>query len=163
MTTASLLHITGWSAYISAAATILTFLTGILFFTMGQSFGRINDISSVVQIPFMMPLTIGLYRLVPSKAQRLGLSAVAVGVSGMLISVVGQSLPFLDRIDPPASLKFFPAGGIAIGIWLVYYQRARANTSLQATVGRAWCEAPVITLVEKEVSYEHSALSRPPL
>jgi hypothetical protein len=51
----------GWSAYMSATATIITFASAILFFSLGQPFGTINDISSVFQVIFMLPLALVLY------------------------------------------------------------------------------------------------------
>jgi len=114
MDVAPLLRIAGWSAYLSAAATILTFVTGILFFSVGQPFGTINDVSSVFQVLFMIPLAIVLYHVLPFNARTLGL----MGILGMIISAIGQSLLVFGRIDFQGSLKFFPAG-IAIGIWLL--------------------------------------------
>ena len=61
----SLLQIYGWLAYFSAAAAILTFITGILFFTIGKPFGKINDISSVFQMLFMIPLAFMFYQYLP--------------------------------------------------------------------------------------------------
>ena len=127
MKTSSSLRWVGGSAFISAVATILTFLTGILYFTIGGSFGEIQDVTSVLQVVFMIPLAVGLYRLLPSSTKVVGLFAAAVGILGMFISAVGQGLLVLDRIDYPTSMKFFPAG-VAIGIWLlVVCSLARAN------------------------------------
>jgi hypothetical protein len=126
----TLLQVYGWLAYLSAAATILTFVTGILFFSVGKPFGRINDISSVFQVIFMIPLAIMFLQLLPSSTRTLGLLAALCGVSGMLISAFGQSLLVFGRIDFQGSLKFFPAGA-AIGIWLILVcSLAAANDQL---------------------------------
>jgi len=109
----------GWFAYLSAAATILTFITGILFFSIGKPFGKINDISSVFQVLFMIPLAIILARTLPARYLPLGLIAAIIGVSGMVLSAIGQSLLVFGRIDFQGSLKFFPAGA-AIGVWLIF-------------------------------------------
>jgi hypothetical protein len=123
----SLERTVGSSAYISAAATSLTLLTGILFFTIGQPFGAIEDVSSILQVVFMIPVAIGLYRLIPSATNSVSLFAIAVGILGMLISAVGQGLLVLGRIDFSTSTKFFPAG-IAVGIWLLIVSSlARTN------------------------------------
>ncbi len=58
-----LLGYADWSAYVSATATIVTFVSAILFFTLGQPFGTLNDIASVFQVIFMLPLALILYRL----------------------------------------------------------------------------------------------------
>jgi len=115
----SLLHVVfGWSAYLSAAAAILTFVTGILFFSVGQPFGKINDISSVIQVLLMIPLVIFFFQILPTHLRDLGMINVLFGLSGIFISAFGQSLLILGRIDFQGSLKFFPAGA-AIGIWLM--------------------------------------------
>jgi hypothetical protein len=127
MNTSSLTRIVGWSAYISAVATILTLLTGILFFTIGQPFGSIEDFVSVLQVVFMIPIAIGLYRLSLSAPNSVSLFAAVVGIVGMLIAAVGQGLLVLNLIDYPTSMKFFP-GAVTIGIWLlVVCYLARAN------------------------------------
>jgi hypothetical protein len=107
-----------WSAYLSATATIFTFVTGILFFTVGKPFGKINDISSVFQVLFMIPLSIMFVKVSPENNQILGLIAALCGIFGMILSGVGQSLLVIGRIDFDSSRKFFPAGA-AIGIWLI--------------------------------------------
>lgn len=114
----ALMQLYGWAAYLSAVATIITFVTGILFFAVGGAFGKINDISSVLQVLFMVPVAIMSVRSLASGSPALGLIAALVGIAGMLVSAYGQSLLVLDRIDFEGSLKFFPAGG-AIGIWLI--------------------------------------------
>ena len=109
----------GWAAYLSAAATILTLVTGILFFAKGEIWGKINDISSVLQLLFMLPLVI-LYLQFTSIGQHaaLGIAAAFLGAAGMIASTIGQGLLIFGRIDFQTSQRFFPAGG-AIGIWLI--------------------------------------------
>lgn len=110
----------GWIAYLSAAATLLTLITGILFFTVGKRFGepagKINDVASVFQVLLMIPLAILFVQGLPSAI--LGWLAAVVGILGMLISAFGQSLLIFGRIDFEGSTRFFPAGG-AIGVWLM--------------------------------------------
>lgn len=108
----------GWSAYLSAFFTVLTFLTAMLFFARGQPFGTINDVSSVLQVLLMIPLALALYSLVPASMRMAGLLAVVLGVLGMLVSALGQSLLVFRRISFETSLKFFPAGAV-IGAWLL--------------------------------------------
>jgi len=127
MNTSSQTHTIAWSAYISAIATILTLLTGILFFTIGQPFGTMEDIVSVLQVVFMIPIAIGLYRLIPSASNSVSLIGAMVGILGIFITAIGQGLLVLGRIDYLTSTKFFPAGA-AIGIWLlIVCFLARAN------------------------------------
>ena len=123
------LDIYGWFAYLSAAATIFTFVTGILFFSIGKQFGKINDISSIFQVLFMIPLAMILARTLPARYLTWGLIAAIIGVSGMILSAIGQSLLVFGRIDFQGSQKFFPAGG-AIGIWLILVCLLSAGSGL---------------------------------
>jgi hypothetical protein len=118
MDTSFLATITSWSAYLSAIATILTFITGILFFTVNGPFGKVNDIASVFQVLFMIPLAFALYRLLPTSMRALGLILAMIGIGGMLFAAYGQSLLVFGKIDFEESMKYFPAGA-AIGIWLI--------------------------------------------
>jgi hypothetical protein len=131
-----LLSIASWSAYLSAFATILTFITGILFFTVNGPFGKINDISSIFQLLFMIPLAITLYQPLPANMRALGLIAALIGIGGMLFAAYGQLLLVFGKIDFEESMKYFPAGA-AIGIWLIatYFI---ANTYDLFTTGLAW-------------------------
>jgi hypothetical protein len=107
-----------WCAYLSAAATLLTFITGVLFFTVGGAFGVMNDISSVFQVLLMVPLTVAVVQLSPAGYWAPATAAAVVGIGGMLVTAVGQTLLVLRRIDFQTSLRFTP-GGAAIGIWLI--------------------------------------------
>ena len=118
MNTNLLVSIISWSAYLSAIATMITFITGILFFTVGGAFGKINDISSVFQVLFMIPLALALYRLLPGNVRTWGLIAALIGIGGMMVAAYGQSLLVVGKIDFEGSMKYFPAGA-AIGVWLI--------------------------------------------
>ena len=58
------ISIYGWAAYLSAAATILTFVTGILFFGVDKRFGNINDLFSVILVLLMIPLVFFFNQLI---------------------------------------------------------------------------------------------------
>jgi len=112
------LAIYGWSAIFSAAATILTFITGILFFAGARWIGRSNDLFSVFQVLLLVPLIFFFNQLItpPSYSTRI-LSSI-FGLGGILFSAYGQIRLLAGRIDFEESQKFFPAGG-AIGFWLI--------------------------------------------
>jgi len=63
-----LLSYAGWAAYLSGAATVVALVSGVLFFTKGQPFGTKNDIASVFQVLFMLPIVLALYYLSSSEA-----------------------------------------------------------------------------------------------
>jgi hypothetical protein len=113
-----LVKLFAWSAYLSAAATILTLVSGILFFTVGKPFGKINDICSIFQMLFMLPLAVLFLQLSLSGMQILGWILAFVGAAGVLLSGFGQTLLVLEKIDFEGSTKYFPAGA-AVGVWLI--------------------------------------------
>jgi hypothetical protein len=137
--TTQLFPIVGWSANASAIATIITFVTAILFFSVGKPWGKINDISSVFQVLFMLPLALGLYLLLRPHAPAVSLVATVIGIGGMLLVAVGQSLLVFGAITFEQSLKFFPAGG-AIGVWLVLVGYLALSSGLLPQ-GLAWVGA----------------------
>lgn len=139
MTSTGFLRYAGWSANVTATASIITFVSAILFFSIGQPFGTINDIASVFQVLFMLPLALILYRLNPEHAHLLNIVAVILGISGMITVVVGQSLLVVGVITYQQSLSFVPAGA-AIGGWLVLMSskllpRRLALTGVLAGIG----------------------------
>ena len=56
MSTTQLGLVLGWSALLRAAATIATMVTALLFFAVGERYGKVNDALSVVQMVFMLPV-----------------------------------------------------------------------------------------------------------
>jgi uncharacterized membrane protein len=73
----------GRSAYLSAAVTFATLITGILFFAVDERFGKVNDAASVLQILFMLPIAVGLFLVL--RAHGAGsLIAVVIGIAAML-------------------------------------------------------------------------------
>jgi hypothetical protein len=109
----------GWSAILSAVATLLTLITGILFFSAGGIFGPINDAASVIQMLLMLPVVVALYLLTRQDAGALTLLAAAIGVAGMLIAAVLQALLVFRAVEyEQTSAATLSAGG-AVGIWLI--------------------------------------------
>lgn len=112
------LLIYGWAAYLSAAATILTFVTGILFFVLDNGFGWLNDLFGVIQVLLMIPLIFFFDQLITPPSFSARFISSALGMGGILISGYGQIRLLANRISFAESQKFFPAGA-AIGFWLV--------------------------------------------
>lgn len=108
----------GWAAILSAVATIATFVTGILFFYVGDRFGKTNDIASIFQMVFMLPLTVFFILALPAGLKIWAIIAGLIGAAGMLFSICGQTLLVFGKIDFERSMDFFP-GGAAVGIWLI--------------------------------------------
>ena len=89
----------GWSAYLSAAATIIGFITLILFFSVGQPFGTINDISSIFIALATLPILFALYQLHRAVAPTVSLGALIIGIVSSLIAVLLQTL-FVFKVIP---------------------------------------------------------------
>ena len=106
------------AAFLSAFWAAATLITGILFFTKGERYGRINDISSIFQMVFMLPLLLVFVQTAPAELALLAVLFTLVGLTGLLLAGWGQLLLVLRRIDFETSTKYFPAGG-GIGIWLI--------------------------------------------
>jgi hypothetical protein len=113
-----LIQLYGFSAYLSAVTTIFTLMTGFLFFKKGGLFGLLNDLSSIFQVIFMIPLGLYFFTLLRSETIVISTIIYFVGLLGMLFSVYGQSLLVIRRINFDQSRKYIPAG-TAIGLWLI--------------------------------------------
>ena len=82
----------GWSAYLSAATTIIGFITLILFFSVGQPFGTINDVASIFIAPAILPALFALYRLQRASHPMMSLGALVIGSFSALIAALLQTL-----------------------------------------------------------------------
>jgi hypothetical protein len=109
----------GWAALLSAAVTMATLITGVLFFTVNESFGTVNDAVSVLQVVLMLPVAIVVYLLTRPVNGVLALLALAVGGAGMGIVAVLQAMLVLKMVRFEQTIKAVLSAGAAIGAWLV--------------------------------------------
>jgi hypothetical protein len=126
-----------WAAYASAAATIVTFATGILFFTVGQPFGTIQDAASALQVLLMLPIAWLLHRLIAPSAAVWSWLALLVGVPGMLVAGSLQVLLVVRRVEYEQTIGAGLSAGGAIGGWLAL-TGALALVYGLLPVGLAW-------------------------
>ena len=89
----------GWAAILSAVATLLTLITGYLFFSTGGMFGPVSDPASAFRMLLMLPIAGALYLLTSQATAALALVATAIGVAGMLITAVLQALLVFRAIE----------------------------------------------------------------
>lgn len=108
-----------WSAFLSAVATLITLVTGILFFARGERFGRINDAASVFQMLLMLPIAAALSRLTRTAGPVLGLLTTLIGITGMLVAATLQALLVFRAVRFEDTLSYVLAAGGAVGLWLV--------------------------------------------
>ena len=119
MTATELLCTAGWAAYLSAAATSVTFVTGILFFSAGQPWGTINDAASAFQVLFMLPIVLALHHLFGPSAPALSLLAAVIGIIGMLVAAALQALLVFGKVKFEQTIGTTRTAGGGLGIWLV--------------------------------------------
>jgi len=131
--TDSIFIIYGWSAILSAAATMLTFNTGILFFTGAKWIGKTNDLFSVFQVLLMIPLIFFFNQLITPPSTSTRIISSLFGLGGILVSAYGQIRLLLNQIDFEQSQRYFPAGG-AIGFWLIMVNRSLIGARALPTV-----------------------------
>lgn len=92
----------GWAALLSAAATVATLVTAILFFTVGERFGKINDAISVGQMLLMLPVALTFFLLRPAGTTVLALLAVTIGGIGMVVAAMLQVLLVFGIVEVAA-------------------------------------------------------------
>jgi hypothetical protein len=110
----SLLRLAGWCAYVAAGATIFGIITLITFFIVGEPFGTMNDIASVVIALTSIPILVALNHLHRSASPILSWSAVVIGILSVLVAATTQSMLVLKIIEYEQS--YYPAT-IAFGVF----------------------------------------------
>jgi len=121
----------GWSAYLSAVTTIIGFITLILFFSVGQPFGTINDVSSISIALAILPVLFVLHKLHHTSAPTLSLGALIIGIVSALIAALLQTL-FVFKIipgDPSSEIVTVAFGVFGISLATFNYL-AYSNKSL---------------------------------
>jgi hypothetical protein len=109
----------GWSAYVSAAANILGFVTLLAFFAVGEPFGVINDLTTVILGLSMVPLAFVLHKRHQRAAPRLSFGTFVIGVLAMVSAAVLQALLVLGLVRFELTLVAVPIAFGVIGVWLV--------------------------------------------
>jgi hypothetical protein len=109
----------GWSALLSAIATLGTAVTGILFFAVSQAYGKVNDTFSVFQVVLMLPVAVGIYLLAGPDHGWSALLVLIVGCAGMVVVAVLQTLLVAGRVRFEQTIAQVLAAGAAIGLWLI--------------------------------------------
>ncbi len=118
----TLIQFAGRCAYIAAGATIFGFLTFVIFFIVGDPFGIMNDIASVVIALTSIPILITLHLLHKTRNRLLSWTALLVGIAALLVAAFTQSMLVLKIIKyeqtVPATIGF---GVFGISLMLFAY------------------------------------------
>ena len=92
----NLYRLAGWSAILSAIATIVGAVTLVIFFSVGDPYGKINDASSVIIGLTAIVILFTLYQIHRASAPTVSLIAFAIGAVAMLIAAGLQALLVLS-------------------------------------------------------------------
>lgn len=132
---------------VSAIVTIVGLVTLTLFFTLGQPWGTINDISSVVLALSILPILVMLHHLHRHDAPAVSLVIFFIGVLAMLVVIVFQTLLIVrviaftqTAVVVPVAFGLFGASLMAYG-YLAFahevFSRGLAVLGIIAGVGYA--------------------------
>lgn len=121
MTSFDLSRYAGWSAFLSGVATVLGIATLIAFFAVGEPFGTLNDILSIVIALSIIVILFGLDRLHRSVAPIVSLVVLIIGVIAMLVAVVFQTLLIFRVIEFAQTAVIVPLAFGVFGAALMIY------------------------------------------
>ena len=97
MSSSRLFRFAGWSTYFSAGATLVGFITLIVFFIVSDPYGIINDISSIVIALSALPILFALLQLHRPSASTAGLLAFGIGGLAALNAAIFQAIFVVTR------------------------------------------------------------------
>ncbi len=130
-----LMRYAGWSAVVSAIATVLGLVTLIMFFSLGQPWGTINDMTSVILAFSLLPVLLALYQLHRHDAPLLTLIFLAIGVVALLVAALFQTLLIFGVIEFEQTAVIVPAAFGLFGAALIVFNAvARAQGTLPETL-----------------------------
>ena len=109
----------GWTALIGGVIGVVSFVSLLLLFIVGEPFGTLNDILSIPIALLMTPLVVALYRLHAAEHAALSTVALLAGLAGFFVTAVGCGLLVLGRINFEQSLLPGIGGFGLIGVWLL--------------------------------------------
>jgi hypothetical protein len=131
MSNAELSRYAGWSAIVSAIATVLGLVTLLIFFAQGEPWGTLNDITSVILAFSLLPVLLKLHRLHRRNAPTISLVASVIGVIAVLVAAVFQMLLIIKVITYAQTAVVVPAAfGLFGASLMVFGSLGRTNKSL---------------------------------
>jgi hypothetical protein len=108
-----------WSLIMSAAWWLLQMGFVLTFFTLGQPFGALSDLSNALNVIFLLPLGLYLQAQTCPHQPFFSVLAMVVGFAGVLSTALASFLILFGRIDFPQSLPPIMAGFCGIGAWIL--------------------------------------------
>ena len=144
-------QLVGWTALVGGVVGVVSFVSLMLLFVVGEPFGTLNDILSIPIALLLTPLIVALYRLHAAEHAALSAFAMLAGLAGFFATAVGCALLVLGRISFEQSLLPGIGGFGLIGLWaLLNSALGLANDRLPsglAWLGLALGLMPTLTLV----------------
>jgi hypothetical protein len=119
MTTILSPHTIGWVALATGVAGLLALAFIILFFTVGQPFGTLNDICIGLAAGLSIFLAWTLTPLYRAQAPLMGQVMLIVALAGALVVVVGSVLVVFGITGWFLAGLYMAAGYALIGLWLL--------------------------------------------
>lgn len=120
MTTSNFSSVTiGWVAIATGIAGLLGLAFIILFFTVGQPFGTLNDICIGLTAILSVVLIWMLYPAQHAQSPLLSQVALVIAMSGALLVMVGSTLAISGVTGWFLSGLYMAAGNAMIGLWLL--------------------------------------------
>ena len=126
--------VAGPAALVAAVATVVGAVTLGLFFTKGQPWGTINDVSSIVLMLAMIPVALGIASN-SSWYSPWAAGIAAVGVVGMLGASVSQGLLVGGRATYEQLLPWTLGFGAVVGVWYILLGLAGVTSPFWRRVG----------------------------
>jgi hypothetical protein len=136
MATGDFSSIIGWIAIATGIVGLLGLIFIILFFTVGQPFGTLNDICIALMAILSVVLVWKLYPWHHAQSPSLSLVALVIALLGALLVIVGAVLSISGIKGWFLSGLYMAAGNGMIGIWLLAlnYSALRGNLFPQGLV-----------------------------
>jgi hypothetical protein len=136
MNTSQLFRFAGWSAYVTAVADIIGFVSLFLFFAIGGPAGFINDIASVfLSLSLILP-ALAWHHLHRSLFPRLSLVNLAIGIIAMFTAAILQAALVVGKVEFEQSLRPVLAANAVIGLWFAANGLLASRGSREGTVPR---------------------------
>ncbi len=153
----------GWSAMAGAGATILGLATLLLFYSLGEPWGTINDVMSMLLALSMAPLWLALYRHCRRAAPTMSLAAFCMGVLAILVVLVFQALLVLRVMRYEQTAVTVPAAFGTLGGTLMMFgylqRRARSLRRGLAGLGMMAGAGYVLVIAGISLGGQESALT----
>jgi hypothetical protein len=126
----------GLSALLAAVATVVGAVTLILFFSRGQPWGTINDVSSVVLMLAMIPVALVVAAFESERVPTVALVVAAIGIAGMVAAAALQSLLVAGRVTYEGSVAGVLGAGAVVGVWYLLSGLLATGSALEGLL--AW-------------------------